>query len=96
MSEIECVCSKCGGKMVDGRLKIFVERLTSQSISPFNMSMPTTGIPNMSGGVVEGPFWEEKTGEKKGFIFKTDEVKKMDIKGYRCILCNYIEIFAKD
>jgi hypothetical protein len=39
--------------------------------------------------------WEEKTGEKTGFIFKREEVKQMKIIGYRCKLCNFIEIYAK-
>jgi DNA-directed RNA polymerase subunit RPC12/RpoP len=96
MSVVEHVCPKCGGKMVVGRMKISVDRLTSQAVSPFNMGLPTTGMPNISGEVGEGPFWEEKTGEKKGFIFKSDEIKKMSLRGYRCTLCNYIEIYAKD
>ena len=41
------------------------------------------------------PIWEEKTGEKKGFILKRPEIKKMSLKGYRCTQCNYLEFYAK-
>ena len=46
-------------------------------------------------GITSEPIWEEKTGERTGLIFKRDEVKQMKLDGYRCSLCNYIEIYAK-
>jgi len=39
--------------------------------------------------------WREKTGEKKGFLFKSDEVRTLAVKGRRCLQCGYIELYAK-
>ena len=39
--------------------------------------------------------WEEKTGEKRGTLFKRDETKKLGVSGYRCTLCGFIELYAR-
>jgi predicted nucleic-acid-binding Zn-ribbon protein len=39
--------------------------------------------------------WHEKTGEKKGFLIKSDEVRTMAVTGRRCLQCGYIELYAR-
>ena len=88
-------CEKCGGMMVEGRLVFPSERMSSQTINPMTPSFGMTGFPNVVEDIVSEPRWEEKTGEKVGFIFKRDEVKQMKLESYRCSLCNFIELYAK-
>ena len=40
--------------------------------------------------------WREKTGEKKGFLIKSDEVRTIVVKGRRCLECGYIELYARE
>jgi len=40
--------------------------------------------------------WEERTGEKKGFIFKREETKRMAVAGLRCTVCGFIELYAHE
>jgi hypothetical protein len=92
----ELICSKCGGKMVQGRIKI---RMPMSSMGVQIMPQMGTGFEmrGLNRGIEETttfPKWEERTGQKKGIIFKREEVKEMNIQGYRCILCNYIELYA--
>ena len=91
----EKICEKCGGTMVEGRLVFPSERLSSQTINPMTPSFGMMGLPAVVEDIVSEPHWEEKTGEKIGFIFKKDEVKQMELESYRCSLCNYIELYAK-
>jgi predicted nucleic-acid-binding Zn-ribbon protein len=39
--------------------------------------------------------WREKTGEKKGFLIKSDKVRNMAVTGRRCLECGYIELYAR-
>lgn len=39
--------------------------------------------------------WREKTGEKKGFLIKSDEIRTMAVTGRRCLQCGYIELYAR-
>jgi len=52
------------------------------------------------GGIVPseetGLMWREKTGERKGFLFKSDEVRTLTIRGRRCSGCGLIELYAGD
>lgn len=40
--------------------------------------------------------WREKTGEKKGFLIKSDEVRTLAVKGRRCLECGYIELYVRE
>lgn len=79
-----------------GALHIPVERLTSQPISPF---MPDTfmggisSVEEVTGGRIH---WEERTGKKKGLIFKREETRRMAIMGLRCTVCGFIEFYARE
>ena len=89
-------CGKCGGEMREGELFINV---TSSSGSPIirqdSFSFPTGSIPNASTEVIgEGPFWRERTGEKKGWLIKREETQILNISGLRCTNCGYIELYA--
>lgn len=96
MSSGEHVCPKCGGKMVKGELKTSFERLGTSSMSPYMSGMPTGGLPSMVEEVASGPYWEERTGEKKGFIFKREETRRMAVAGLRCTICGFIELYARE
>jgi hypothetical protein len=96
MSEVEVICPKCGGGMRRGALYVSVE--LSASTQQLSHYLPSTfgggGIPSSGGVVGRRIFWEERTGEKKGFILKREKRKKIDVTGLRCIVCGFIEIFA--
>ena len=81
--------------MIQGEAYVNV---TSSSPSPM-MSGMLSPMPGMNLGGVgttqeERVKWREKTGEKKGFILKTDEVRTMTVTGRRCPQCGYIELYA--
>ena len=89
---MEVKCTKCGGAMVEGEIKF-----DNDNIMPSQM----TGIPNSSLQTIYQsssgrPYWEEYTGRKTGFLFKSDEKKTLRLKGLRCSLCGFIELYAKD
>ena len=95
-SQLELICPKCGGEMVDGQMKLKLDVDRSQTIDKlvpgFDMSAGTRGGFTETLSIV--PHWEEKTGKKVGFIFKKEEVKETRIKGQRCTQCNYIELYV--
>ncbi|MCW4051015.1 MAG: hypothetical protein NWE89_14905 [Candidatus Bathyarchaeota archaeon] len=90
----EVTCPKCGGKMVAGRMKIPLEIIAAQTMPQLASGFEMRGVPGGMGDIVAFPQWEEKTGEKTGFIFKRDGVKEMRMRGFRCSLCNYVELYA--
>lgn len=93
VTHIPRICPKCGGNMVEGRIIVPVERSKSQSMSPMSPGF-MMDIPTVIEDVTSIPYWEEKTGEKTGLIFKRDEIIQLKMGGYRCRLCYYIEIYA--
>lgn len=88
-------CPKCGGSMVEGGVSIPVEKMNVPAMGQMTPGFMHQGLPPGIETFTTAPMWEEKTGEKKGFIFKRDEVKTVKIIGYRCKLCNFIELYAK-
>lgn len=88
-------CPKCGGVMVEGELYVNVPVPSGTSMMGGMISMPGMNIGNI--GVTEemGLRWSEKTGEKKGFLIKSDEVRTMAVNGRRCLGCGLIELYAK-
>ncbi|MHA2393780.1 MAG: hypothetical protein ACXAEX_17730 [Promethearchaeota archaeon] len=93
-SQNEMTCTKCGGNMIIGRIKIPIERITAQTMPQLASGFDMRGVPGIE-DFNAIPKWEEKTGNKTGFIFKRDEVIEMGLYGYRCINCNYIELYAR-
>lgn len=96
MTSDEQVCPRCGGKMVRGEVRFSGERIGSQQMSPFSAGMPMGGLPNVVDSVEGRPYWEERTGERTGFIFKRQGKRRMDLVGLRCTLCNYVELYARE
>jgi predicted nucleic-acid-binding Zn-ribbon protein len=90
----ETTCIKCGGKMIQGRINIPVDRITTQTMPRLASGFEMRGVPGIE-DFHATPKWEEKTGNKTGFIFKRDEVREMGLKGYRCSNCNYVELYAR-
>ena len=96
MSEVQPkACPKCGGDMVEGKVSIPLEKMNVPAMGPMTPGFMNQGLPPGIETFTTAPNWEEKTGERTGFIFKRDEVKRMKIIGYRCKLCNFIELYAK-
>ena len=96
MSKVQLkVCQKCGGSMVEGGVSIPLEKMNVPAMGDMTPGFMHTGLPTGIETFTTAPMWEEKTGERTGFIFKRDEVKQMKIVGYRCSLCNFIELYAK-
>jgi hypothetical protein len=81
--------------MVEGRVSVPVEKMNAPPMAEMTPGFMNTGLPPGIETFTTAPQWEEKTGEKTGFIFKRDEIKKMKVVGYRCSLCNYIELYAR-
>ena len=90
----ESVCPKCGGRMVLGEVKYWMKSASQGQMSPFVQQMPLRDMTSMAETEARTFFWEEKTGEKKGWLFKRDEVREMGLKGYRCVTCSFIEFYA--
>ncbi len=92
---IEIKCPKCGGAMREGELFINVTSNPPTIQSTLNFPTDTTlGISPVITG--EGPFWHERTGERKGWLVKRDKIQTLKILGLRCIGCGYIELYAKE
>ena len=88
-------CPKCSSAMREGGLFIQITNSVGGQNFPSPMGFPTSsmsGMPSMVTG--EGPFWREKTGEKKGWILKREETQTLSISGRRCLNCGYIELYA--
>lgn len=82
--------------MVRGRLRIEEESVGSSTMSPYMPGLSMGPLPTMTEHAVSGPFWEEKTGEKSGFIFKREGRRRLKLEGLRCALCGYIELYARE
>ena len=88
------VCSKCAGQTQEGSVIVPIERLSNPELGQLTPGFMQQGLPPILEDFTSRIQWEEKTGQKTGFIFKRDELKHMRIKGRRCIKCNYIELYA--
>ena len=94
-SSVPKVCPKCGGIMVEGSLVIPMERMSSRAINELTPGFSMGGLPQVVEDFYTSPQWQEKTGKKTGLLFKRDEVRQLKTEGYRCSLCNYIEVYAR-
>ena len=82
--------------MVRGELKTVTERRGTQPMSPLISGMSMGTMPRMVEEVAISPHWEEGTGEKKGFIIKREKTRKLTVEGFRCTLCGFIELYARE
>ncbi len=92
-------CPRCNGEMRKGEVLLSVG-LPSGSSSVFG-GLPMGGMGGMGLPMqeveTEAPLtWREKTGERKGLIIKSDEVRTMPVKGRRCLSCGYLELYVAD
>tara|TARA_B100001971_G_C18257108_1_gene583126 strand:- start:3120 stop:3413 length:294 start_codon:yes stop_codon:yes gene_type:complete len=88
-------CLKCGEYMVEGKVSITLDKMNVPTMGPMSTGFMNQGLPPGIETITTSPTWEEKTGKRTGFIFKSDEVTRMKVIGYRCSLCNFIELYAK-
>lgn len=89
-------CPKCGGAMIDGAIRFDSDTVMPSQMNAYMTGIPSSPLPNVYQSSTSRPYWEEKTGRKTGFIIKSDEKKMLRIKGLRCSLCGYIEIYASE
>ena len=70
----------------------------SDNIMMSPVMSPTTAMGRGNIGMTheERIKWREKTGEKKGFLIKSDEIRTIAVSGKRCLKCGYIELYARD
>ena len=90
-------CPKCGGEMIQGEAYVDVNVPSSNPMMSGMMS-PMTSMNMGDVGMTqeERIKWREKTGEKKGFLIKSDEIRTMAVKGRRCLQCGYIELYTRE
>ncbi|MFH2112091.1 MAG: hypothetical protein ABIJ47_12630 [Candidatus Bathyarchaeota archaeon] len=89
-------CPKCGGEMVEGEAYVNVPVMPGGSMMGGMMPIPAVSMGGIAPSEDTGLRWREKTGEKKGFLFKSEEVRTMTVKGRRCTGCGLIELYAGD
>ena len=90
-------CPKCSGEMRYGEAFIRFTTSGGQSSSGFGrMGIPGMGVPSSYVTVEEKIKWREKTGQKKGWLIKSEERKTLNLYGKRCTVCGYIEFYALD
>jgi len=87
-------CPKCGGDMNEGEIRFDSEAVMPSQMNAYMTGLPTSPLPAVYQGSSSKPYWEEKTGRRTGFIIKSDETKTLRIKGLRCTLCGYVEMYA--
>lgn len=88
-------CPRCGAETVEGEVYMNVPTSANPMMGGM-MPMPGVSMGNVGLTAEEGLRWREKTGEKKGFLFKSEEVRTMTVKGRRCTGCGHIELYAGD
>lgn len=95
-------CPKCGGELQDGKLGVRIMETGSSRTDPFANAMmlrtdlvTSLGMMGQGGNIsVEGPFWQELTGKETGWFSKKKEAKIFSVRGKRCTLCGYIELYV--
>jgi len=87
-------CPKCGGSMIPGVLKYESETYNSAGQNPLMAKSLQSQLPGVYERADAIPYWEEKTGQKTGFIWKTDEYRILKLKGFRCSICGYVELYT--
>lgn len=89
-------CPKCGSEMREGEIFISVTgSYGGQGISTplgFPTGSTLSNLPPLVTG--EGPFWRERTGQKKGWLVKMEETQTLRISGLRCLECGYVELYV--
>jgi len=88
-------CPKCGGEMVEGEAYVNVPVMSGSPMMGGMMPIPAISMGGIAPSEDTGLRWSEKTGEKKGFLIKSDEVRTMAVKGRRCLACGLVELYAK-
>jgi predicted nucleic-acid-binding Zn-ribbon protein len=92
-------CPKCGGEMVDGTAYVSVTVPSGGGGGGFGGMMSPMPSPSMTSMDTQSEarlMWREKTGERKGFIIKSNVVRDLNVKGLRCVDCGYIELYAQN
>lgn len=89
-------CPKCGGEMVEGEAYVNVPVMSGSPMMGGMMPIPAISMGGMAPAEDTVLKWREKTGEKVGFLFKSEEVRTLAVRGSRCRGCGYIELHASE
>ena len=82
--------------MIRGEAYVDIETPSDNiMMSPMMSSITEMGRGNIGMTHEERIKWREKTGEKKGFLIKSDEIRTIAVTGKRCLKCGYIELYAR-
>jgi len=82
--------------MVDGEVYVNVPVMSGSPMMGGMMPIPAISMGGVAPSEDTVLRWREKTGEKKGFIFKSEEMRTLAIRGSRCRGCGYIELRAAE
>jgi predicted nucleic-acid-binding Zn-ribbon protein len=97
-------CSKCGSETREGELCVDIPLPPGSDpmgTGLFGMEgvyqpFPPQGY-NTEGSEHEVKMeWKEKTGKQKGWIIKSEETRKLKVKGRRCLACGFIEFYVEE
>lgn len=89
-------CPRCGGEMREGVVFVSISVPTGGSTGGGMFSMPGMNIPEGEATRSTRVKWKEKTGKEKGWIFKSEEEKTLNIKGRRCLECGFVDFFVEE
>jgi hypothetical protein len=82
--------------MVEGEIHFDTDAIMPNQMNSYMAGIPSSPIPSVYQSSTSKPYWEEKTGRRTGFILKSEEKRTLKIKGSRCSLCGYVELYAID
>jgi hypothetical protein len=91
-------CPRCGGEMREGLAFISISVPLGSSMGGGGGMFPSPGMNLPQGESTRNARvrWREKTGEKKGWLIKSDEEKTLDLKGKRCLECGYVDLYVEE
>jgi len=89
-------CPKCDGEMVDGEAYVNTPMMSGSPMMGGMMPIPAISMGGIAPTEDTVLRWREKTGEKKGFLFKSEEVRTLAVRGRRCRGCGYVELYASE
>jgi len=82
--------------MAEGEAYVDVPVVSGSPMMGGMMPIPAISMGSVTPTEDTGLRWREKTGEKKGFIWKSEEVRTLSIRGRRCRSCGFIEFHATE
>jgi hypothetical protein len=79
-----------------GEIRFDTDTVMPSQMNAYMTGIPTSPLPSVYQSATSRAYWEEKTGRKVGIIIKQDEKIRLKVRGQRCVLCGYIELYATE